>query len=358
MPMRTCFSIMPFGEEFKDVERIIEAAAIKSGLDYDRADRNNQPGSVVAQIISKIRRASVVVADLTRDNPNVFYELGIAHQIHSPEQVVLIRQGATNAQYDVHQYEQLVYTHTEEGRQRLAELLPEQIRRAAEAVHEHGYWNIVSGGLARTRLIIRDLERELTAGASLSRLTIRVCAGLSSLAISNHEPCAEPLKAEYQEALLLERDTLLRILAAGARLRAIINPPRKFAHSMYPARLEARYRRMIKLLEGGSDVSDDPDAVALDRAAMQQCDLVLSPVPVPNLWIIGDSVAYEGMKRGGSGGYPVTHCETDRERVKEMIENFESFFQLSRQDTERTYPPDGRILEQMREFFAEAMEGR
>src|SRR5213594_962372 len=115
--MKTCFSIMPFGDGFKNIDKIIRAAAKKCGLEYIRGDLSDKPGSVLPQILHEIERAAVVVADITGHNPNVFYELGIAHQIKGPERVVLITQTVDGKKaYDVHQFRQLVYAHNEPGR--------------------------------------------------------------------------------------------------------------------------------------------------------------------------------------------------------------------------------------------------
>ncbi|MCC6231315.1 MAG: hypothetical protein IT580_01650, partial [Verrucomicrobiales bacterium] len=90
--MPTCFSIMPFGEGYRDIDRILHEAANTAGLKYVRGDLSKRPGSILAQIVTEIRQAAVVVADITGNNPNVFYELGIAHQILGPDRVVLITQ--------------------------------------------------------------------------------------------------------------------------------------------------------------------------------------------------------------------------------------------------------------------------
>jgi hypothetical protein len=123
---------------------------------------------------------------------------------------------------------------------------------------------------------------------------------------------------------------------------------------MHPERLRARYERLIRLLEGNSDIAGDPQAVADDVAAMKQCAFVLSPVPMTNLFIIGESVAYEGMKRGGAGGYEMTHCESNVQALREHILQFDSLFDHSLRDMVRTHPPDGRLLEQLRIFYREA----
>jgi hypothetical protein len=76
----TCFVLMPFGEWFDRYYKDIYVPAIKeAGFEPLRADSLFNSGSVIEQIWQQIRKAKVLLADLTGRNPNVFYELGLAH---------------------------------------------------------------------------------------------------------------------------------------------------------------------------------------------------------------------------------------------------------------------------------------
>lgn len=354
---KTCFSIMPFKKSLNDIDAIIEQAAQDCGLDYLRGDHHSRPGRIMTQILQDIRDAGVVVADITDHNPNVYYELGIAHQLLGPERVVILSQSEKDHPFDVHEFRTLVYEHNEEGRKELRRRLPVFLREALESNHDEERWSVVRGQLQRTHLIVRDLTRELERfeTGKAEGLVIRVAAGLGSLAISDHEPEDPRMEPEYHEQLLAERNALRALLLRGAEVRAVINPPRRFARAMLPERLQARYRRLIGLLEGRSDILDDPQAACDDVAMMARCRFTLSPVPMPNLFIIGDEVAYEGLKRGGGGGFDKTHIETDPRQLAEMIRQFDEHFAASLADMRRTHPPDGQLLEQLKAFHAEAM---
>ena len=84
--MATCFVIQPFDsgkfdKRFRDIYRpAIEAA----GLEAYRVDQD--PGVLVPidAIEKGIQRASVCLADITTDNPNVWYELGFAFASERP----------------------------------------------------------------------------------------------------------------------------------------------------------------------------------------------------------------------------------------------------------------------------------
>jgi len=353
--MKTCFAIMPFGDGFEDIDRIIGDAATECGLEYIRGDRRQQPGSVVSQIVHDIRSAAVVVADISHANPNVFYELGIAHQLLGPERVVIITQPQDKPPYDVHEFRQLIYHHNEAGREKLRKELPQCLRAAIETRAEREVWNVIRGRLSRTRLLVRDLTRLVESGEEgrLDDVVIRMVAGLGSLAISDHEPIDPAEGLEYKENLIAERDLVREALLHGARLRLVLNPPRRFTKAMLPERLRVRYERLIGLLEGKSDITD-AGAAQKDLAAMARCEFALTSVPMPNLIIIGEIVAYEGMKRGGTRGFEMTHCETDKETLKDMIEQFDRLFDQSRTEMQRAGQPDSIVLSQLRDFYQEA----
>jgi hypothetical protein len=283
--------------------------------------------------------------------------LGIAHQIKGPERVVIITQFSEHSPYDVHEFRQLAYKHSEAGRTALREKLPAYLRAAAETRADQEVWNVVRGRLPRTRLLVRDLQRLVdTAGSGgLKNVTIRIAAGLGSLAISDNEPVDPTLDAEYHESLIAERNMLRKVLVLGANLKAVINPPRRFTQAMLPERLRVRYERLIGLFDGHSDILGDPQLAAEDVDVMKQCEFALSPVPMPNVFIISDCVAYEGMKRGGTGGFEMTHCETSADALRELIRQFDRFFEDSRQEMLTSHPPDGRLGEQLRGFYREAI---
>lgn len=81
----TCFVMMPFGEWFDRYYQEIYVPAIKeAGFEPVRADELFTTGSVVEQIWEQIEKSKLLLADLSGKNPNVFYELGLAHAARKP----------------------------------------------------------------------------------------------------------------------------------------------------------------------------------------------------------------------------------------------------------------------------------
>jgi hypothetical protein len=68
-----------------EIYNFIVAPAIKlAGLEPYRSDLDLSPGAITPKMLLELLNARVVIADLTGRNPNVFYELGIAHSFARP----------------------------------------------------------------------------------------------------------------------------------------------------------------------------------------------------------------------------------------------------------------------------------
>ncbi|ADV84894.1 hypothetical protein [Terriglobus saanensis] len=104
----SCFVMMPFAEPLGGYYKsIYEPAITKAGLRAVRADDEIfATGKVMDQIWSGIGAAKVLVAELTGRNPNVFYELGLAHALSKP--VVLISSNQEDVPFDL-QHIRVIY---------------------------------------------------------------------------------------------------------------------------------------------------------------------------------------------------------------------------------------------------------
>lgn len=65
-------------------EYIVQPALAQFDVEAYRADLDPTPGAITPRILSELVGASLVVADLTGRNPNVFYEVGISHSFAKP----------------------------------------------------------------------------------------------------------------------------------------------------------------------------------------------------------------------------------------------------------------------------------
>ena len=104
----TCFVMMPFGEWFDRYYQEIYVPAIKeAGFEPVRADELFSTGSVVEQIWDQIERSKLLLADLSGKNPNVFYELGLAHAARKP--VVFTASSVDDVPFDLRHLRVIVY---------------------------------------------------------------------------------------------------------------------------------------------------------------------------------------------------------------------------------------------------------
>lgn len=95
-----CFVIMPFGGWFNKYYRDIYKPAITdAGLEPKRADDLYRPSPIVKDIWQFTKTSKVLLADLTHRNPNVFYELGLAHAIKKP--VILVTENLDDVPFDL-----------------------------------------------------------------------------------------------------------------------------------------------------------------------------------------------------------------------------------------------------------------
>jgi hypothetical protein len=104
----SCFVMQPFaaplGEYF---EKIFKPAVEKAGLTPVRADADIfGTGKIIDQVWRGINSAKILIAELTTRNPNVFYELGLAHALNKP--VILISSNEIDVPFDL-QHIRVVY---------------------------------------------------------------------------------------------------------------------------------------------------------------------------------------------------------------------------------------------------------
>lgn len=94
------FVIMPFQEDFKPIyEKLIAPIAKNLNLTIIRGDYIFTQHDIMFDVWSMLNACQLVIADCTNKNPNVFYELGIAHTIGKP--VIMITQDLEELPFDV-----------------------------------------------------------------------------------------------------------------------------------------------------------------------------------------------------------------------------------------------------------------
>jgi hypothetical protein len=108
------FVLMPFALNLKPVyDDHITKVAKTLNLSIARADDFFSQNSIMYEVWSAITQASILIADCTGKNPNVFYEIGIAHTIGKP--VILITQNQDDVPFDLRYIRYIQYDYTPPG---------------------------------------------------------------------------------------------------------------------------------------------------------------------------------------------------------------------------------------------------
>lgn len=122
-----CFVLMPFEESMRAIYNDHLRPAIQSeGMSCLRADEIVGTNMITRQIWEKINQARCVVADLTHKNPNVFYEVGVAHALG--KDVILVTQSMTDVPFDLQALRCIVYEFTPRGMKALESKLRATIK--------------------------------------------------------------------------------------------------------------------------------------------------------------------------------------------------------------------------------------
>lgn len=126
-----CFVIMPIKGGLDGVYKsAIKQAVANTGLKCIRMDEVDKGGNIVRGIVAKIAKAKVLIADLTNQNPNVFYELGIANSLGN--NTIMIAQSIDFVPFDVKPYNVIIYSNTIDGGEELKAAIESRIRNLEE----------------------------------------------------------------------------------------------------------------------------------------------------------------------------------------------------------------------------------
>jgi len=106
--------LMPFLESFLTVyqDHIMKVGA-DLGLSIKHADDFFSEKAIIQDIWDAINSAKVIVADCTERNPNVFYEIGIAHVVGKP--VIFITREKMDVPFDIGHLRYIQYDYTPRG---------------------------------------------------------------------------------------------------------------------------------------------------------------------------------------------------------------------------------------------------
>jgi hypothetical protein len=114
------FVVMPFREPFDSLYTdVIKPEAEKLDCEITRVDEIQSPGIILDDIRQQIQAAQVVVAEISTENPNVFYEVGYAHAKNKPVVLLFRREEGREPPFNIRGYRAIFYDDTIAGKKKV-----------------------------------------------------------------------------------------------------------------------------------------------------------------------------------------------------------------------------------------------
>lgn len=105
---RFVFVLMPFHSRYYDYYRRVKKVCEVNNYECSRGDDDDLAGhDIFRSILRNIVRARIIIANIDGRNPNVFYELGIAHSFG--KEVILTAESIDKVPFDMRNRRILIY---------------------------------------------------------------------------------------------------------------------------------------------------------------------------------------------------------------------------------------------------------
>ncbi len=211
MESKTVFFISPIGADESPERRnadqvmkyLVEKALPAGDYQIKRGDQDSNPGAITPTIITSILNADVVLVDMTGSNPNVFYELAIAHGYGKP--TIQLQVATEKVPFDVQDMRTIRYVMTD----------PEKLEESQRRLREYVDFAITHP---------EELETPLSKAVKFERVT------------NSSDPVAESNELVLEALESLRRDVKRalsrRLPAAGGPRQADVDSYRKIISSV------------------------------------------------------------------------------------------------------------------------------
>jgi len=112
------FVVMQFGGGYNDLyDDVVKEVCKSYKVNVLRADEVSGPGLIISDIVREIHASQLIIADITPNNSNVFFEVGYALALGKP--TILLAQKDTDLPFDVAGFRVLFYEDTIGGKKKL-----------------------------------------------------------------------------------------------------------------------------------------------------------------------------------------------------------------------------------------------
>ncbi|PXF59207.1 MAG: hypothetical protein C4B59_11925 [Candidatus Methanogaster sp.] len=182
-----CFVIMSFRSEYDLVyHQLIKPAAETSGLKVLRANDIYSPGVLTEQIKAAIHQSRICIAEVTNNNPNALYEVGIAHTLSKP--TILLSQSVEQIPFDLRSLRFIIYDMKKPDRAK------ENIEGTIKEI-------LGKGKLAKAE----ELLQQDNARASISETSVYLEQSLRELVYRNKDKISHLLQGRSPERLVMDK---------------------------------------------------------------------------------------------------------------------------------------------------------
>ena len=135
---KSAFLLAPINPRFRDKIYTVKEACASIGIDCYTADEEFISGPILSEIVKKMLSATVVIAVIDGRNPNVYYELGLAHAFGKT--VIMVSGGLEDIPFDI-QSQRMVLVDWDK--------INESVEKIRKAVSESVLW--ANKSIKRTR---------------------------------------------------------------------------------------------------------------------------------------------------------------------------------------------------------------
>jgi hypothetical protein len=108
------FVVMQYGDHYDDLYREVIKPQAERHFEVNRIDEKAGPGVTFQDLQREIEQSDLVIAEITPENANVFYELGYAHALKKPTILLAKRGGALP--FDIRSYRVVFYDDSISGK--------------------------------------------------------------------------------------------------------------------------------------------------------------------------------------------------------------------------------------------------
>ena len=179
--MPTCFVIQPFSSKFdKRYGDVYKPALEQAGLEPYRVDQDPSTERLIDSIEEQIRSATICLADITTDNPNVWYELGYA--LAAGRSVIMVCSNERDGKLPLDIQHRTIIQYASESASDFDRLRDEISRRAKALVKKNAARQVIEAqqvaptrGLKQAEILVLAIAAAEAAmpGTSISAWSLR-----------------------------------------------------------------------------------------------------------------------------------------------------------------------------------------